>query len=216
MFFRDFKNFNYWGRIPNELEKNGCKIYYGNHQSALSVKDSAKELAERIRTIVTETNCKKVNIIAHSKGGLDVRYAIAKENIGEMVASLTTINTPHKGCEFADYLLTKVPKSIQNKIATTYNTSLRQLGDKNPDFMASVNDLMLMDFVLIWDRFQLLVLSLVVLKLLMRILVKNTLIIFTVKALAQYLTRLQVVNFHLIFLTIWLNILMVKMTVWFL
>ena len=52
-----------------------------------------------------------------------------------MVASLTTINTPHKGCEFADYLLTKVPKSIQNKIATTYNTSLRQLGDKNPDFI---------------------------------------------------------------------------------
>lgn len=141
VFFRDFKNFNYWGRIPKELEKNGCKVYYGNHQSALSVKDSAKELAERIRNIVAETNCKKVNIIAHSKGGLDVRYAIAKENIGEMVASLTTINTPHKGCEFADYLLTKVPKSIQNKIATTYNTSLRQLGDKNPDFMASVNDL---------------------------------------------------------------------------
>ena len=49
VFFRDFKNFNYWGRIPKELEKNGCKVYYGNHQSALSVKDSAKELAERIK-----------------------------------------------------------------------------------------------------------------------------------------------------------------------
>lgn len=141
VFFRDFKGFNYWGRIPSELEKNGCKVYYGNHQSALSVKDSAKELATRIKSIVNDTGCEKVNIIAHSKGGLDVRYALAKENIREYVASLTTINTPHKGCEFADYLLNKVPKAMQDKIASTYNFSLKQLGDDTPDFMASVNDL---------------------------------------------------------------------------
>ena len=31
VFFRDFTHFNYWGRIPGELEKNGASIYYGNH-----------------------------------------------------------------------------------------------------------------------------------------------------------------------------------------
>ena len=48
VFFRDSTRINYWGRIPKELEKNGAKIYYGNHQSADSVKKSGEEIAERI------------------------------------------------------------------------------------------------------------------------------------------------------------------------
>ena len=141
VFFRDSNFFNYWGRIPKELEKNGAIIYYGNHQSAASVADSGQELAERIRQIVNETGCGKVNIIAHSKGGLDCRYAISKLGMDQYVASLTTINTPHRGCEFADYLLSKIPQKQQNFVATTYNNALRKFGDYNPDFLASVYDL---------------------------------------------------------------------------
>lgn len=55
VFFRDFRYFNYWGRIPEELIKNGAVVYYGNHQSAASVEESGKELAARIREIVKET-----------------------------------------------------------------------------------------------------------------------------------------------------------------
>lgn len=141
VFFRDTKYINYWGRIPNALETNGAKLFYGNHQSASSVSDSAKELTERIRLIVEETGCEKVNIIAHSKGGLDCRYAIANLGADKYVASLTTINTPHRGCLFADYLLSKIPVGVKNTIANGYNTTLKKLGDKNPDFLASVNDL---------------------------------------------------------------------------
>ncbi len=141
VFFRDFRYFNYWGRIPEELTKNGARIYYGEHQSAASVETSATELSERIRKIIQETGCEKVNIIAHSKGGIDCRYAISHTDIAPYVASLTTINTPHRGCKFADYLLKKVPRSTQQKLANTYNTALRKLGDKNPDFIAAVRDL---------------------------------------------------------------------------
>lgn len=42
VFFRDFEHLNYWGRIPAELQANGAVIYYGNHNSAAAVKDSAK------------------------------------------------------------------------------------------------------------------------------------------------------------------------------
>ena len=107
----------------------------------MSVIDSAKELTERIKRIVKETGCEKVNIIAHSKGGLDCRCAISSFGADKYVASLTTINTPHRGCEFADYLLGVVPKSMQDKIANTYNAAMRKLGDKNPDFLAAVADL---------------------------------------------------------------------------
>lgn len=141
VFFRDFKYLNYWGRIPAELEKNGAVIYYGNHQSADSVEGSARELAARIKQITEKTGCGKLNIIAHSKGGLDCRYAISQLGIGDQVASLTTINTPHRGCLFADYLLEKIPEAVQEKTADTYNKAVKVLGDENPDFMKAVHDL---------------------------------------------------------------------------
>ena len=141
VFFRDFKYFNYWGRIPGELEQNGATVYYGNHQSAASVKDSAGELATRITEIVRETGCEKVNIIAHSKGGLDSRYAISLLGMAPFVATLTTVNTPHRGCLFADYLLDKIPARVKDKAAAGYNKALRKLGDPDPDFLAAVEDL---------------------------------------------------------------------------
>lgn len=141
VFFRDSKHFNYWGRIPKELEENGAVIYYGNHASASSVADSAAELDARVRQIVSETGCGKVNIIAHSKGGLDCRYALSHLGTDRYVASLTTINTPHRGCKFADYLLTKIPEKQKRMVAKTYNTTLAKIGDPDPDFLAAVNDL---------------------------------------------------------------------------
>lgn len=141
VFFRDTESFNYWGRIPQELERNGARIYYGEHQSAASVADSAAELTARIKQITEQTGCEKVNIIAHSKGGLDCRYAVAKLGAASCVASLTTINTPHRGCLFADYLLERVPEETKNKVADAYNGVMRRLGDKDPSFLAAVADL---------------------------------------------------------------------------
>lgn len=138
VFFRDSRLLNYWGRIPAALKTNGAEIYYGEMQSALSVEDSAKELAARIEEIVTRTGCGKLNIIAHSKGGLDSRYAISKLGCGKYVASLTTINTPHHGCLFAEYLLGACKPRIKDFIEKTYNKVFYALGDDSPDFMAAV------------------------------------------------------------------------------
>ncbi|MBR5645576.1 MAG: hypothetical protein IKX23_02930 [Treponema sp.] len=141
IFFRDFKRFNYWGRIPGELIKNGAQIFYGNQESARPVKDTALEVKNRILDILKETGAKKVNIIAHSKGGLDSRYAISILGMEKYVASLTTINTPHRGTEFAEYLLEKIPEKQKQLIATTYNKLILKLGDKNPDLIAAAQDL---------------------------------------------------------------------------
>ena len=88
-----------------------------------------------------ETGCGKVNIIAHSKGGLDSRAAIAHCGMAPYVATLTTINTPHRGCIFAEYLLGKVPQAARLKIAAAYNATMKKVGDTNPDFLAAVTDL---------------------------------------------------------------------------
>ena len=151
VFFRDFKYFNYWGRIPDELEKNGARVFYGNHQSAASVVNSAKELAARINEIVDSTGCGRVNIIAHSKGGLDIKTAVSCLGIADKVASIITVNTPHRGCEFAEYLLNKAPAGFKEKVANSYNSALRKLGDTNPDFIAAVTDLTASGCKKIWD-----------------------------------------------------------------
>ncbi len=141
VFFRDYKHLNYWGRIPADLELNGARVYYGCQHSAASVADCGEELAQRIRDILAEADCEKVNVIAHSKGGLDMRYALQNCGIAPYVASLTTVNTPHIGCIFADFLLETFPESVKAKVADTYNKAARKLGDPNPDFLAAVGDL---------------------------------------------------------------------------
>ena len=57
------------------------------------------------------------------------------------VASLTTINTHHRGCLFADQLLRFAPNNLKEKVASIYNAALHKLGDPHPDFMAAVSDL---------------------------------------------------------------------------
>jgi triacylglycerol lipase len=116
-------------------------VYYGNHESASSVQDAARELNERIKDIVATTGCSKVNVIAHSKGGLDVRWAASCLDAAPLIASITTINTPHRGCGFAEYLLEKIPVSQQESLASAYNAAALHAGDAHPDFLAAVHDL---------------------------------------------------------------------------
>ncbi len=141
IFFRDWQLLNYWGRVPATLIRNGAQIYYGDQQSAQSIADSAQELKKTILNVIEETGAEKVNIIAHSKGGLDSRYAISCLGMDKYVATLTTINTPHHGCDMVDYLLDKLPDSVASFIAARYNRVFRSLGDTAPDFMAGVRDL---------------------------------------------------------------------------
>jgi len=141
IFFRDWKHVNYWGRIPNELIENGATIYYGNQQSSSPVEQSAAQLKQRIMEIINETGCGKVNIIAHSKGGLDSRYAISCLGLDQYVASLTTINTPHFGCAFAGKLIEKTPDKITSFIGKQYEAIFSKLGDDEPDFFGGVSEL---------------------------------------------------------------------------
>lgn len=141
IFFRDWLFINYWGRIPNELTRNGATVFYGRQQSAADITKSGQELKEQILKIIAQTGCEKVNIIAHSKGGLDARYAVSCLFMDKHVASLTTICTPHHGCNFVDRVLKKLPENFVLAVSKRYNTIYKKLGDYNPDFYGGVRDL---------------------------------------------------------------------------
>lgn len=67
------------------------------------------QLAPQIDHILELTGKAKVNIIAHSQGGLDSRFVISTRGYGDRVASLTTISTPHHGTALADRLFDSIP-----------------------------------------------------------------------------------------------------------
>lgn len=141
IFFRDWQHINYWGRIPQALQRCGASIYYGRQQSAAPVAQSAEELKAHILEVLQCTGAEKVNIIAHSKGGLDSRYAISKLDLGAQVASLTTVNTPHRGVVFARHVLEDSSEKLLRQMESKYNAVFKKLGDKAPDFMGGVRDL---------------------------------------------------------------------------
>lgn len=141
IFFRDWQLVNYWGRIPQALQKCGARLYYGGQQSAAPVAQSAAELKARVEAVLAETGAEKINLIAHSKGGLDSRYAISRLGLAPYIASLTTINTPHRGCVFAQHLLETLPKGVLSWMERKYNAVFHALGDEKPDFMGGVRDL---------------------------------------------------------------------------
>ncbi len=130
--FRDTRYFNYWGRIPRELTKNGAKVYYGNQEAWGTIEYNAGILRSQVLQILQETGCERVNIIAHSKGGLDVRYMIAALHMEDAVASLTTINTPHRGSMLVDFLK-RLPDWLYRFICGWIDRGFAAYGDRNPD-----------------------------------------------------------------------------------
>lgn len=134
--FRDRKCLGYWGRIPKTLEKHGTKIAYGHQDSWGTVEDNADTLRENLLKYVEETGCGKVNIIAHSKGGIEARYLASALGCAAQIASITTISTPHHGSKTMDKLQ-KLPIRLFQIVSVFVNLWFRLLGDKNPDFQGS-------------------------------------------------------------------------------
>lgn len=130
--FRDLKYFNYWGRIPLYLKKSGATVYYGHQKAWGSIEENAAAIARTIDLALSETGATKVNIIAHSKGGLDSRYLISHLGYADKVASLTTMSTPHRGSELINFL-NKLPDSVYRFIAHQIDRSFSTLGDDAPD-----------------------------------------------------------------------------------
>jgi triacylglycerol lipase len=126
------KIINYWGRVPDILKKYGIKIYFGNTDSWGDYESNAKILKTTIDKVLEETDSEKVNIIAHSKGGIDSRYLIWNYDYGKKVASLTTISTPHHGSEIADLIYQQniVHTSIIKNTLVAFG---KFYGDINPD-----------------------------------------------------------------------------------
>ena len=89
------------------LKEKGYTAYHSKVAWAAIVDKRAWDLKECLLKILDETRAEKVNIVAHSMGGLDARHMMFNDRndgkIHERIASVTTISTPHEGSAFADW-----------------------------------------------------------------------------------------------------------------
>lgn len=131
MGFRDGK-IGYWGRIPRMLRKWGAVVYFGCQDANGSIESNCETLKSSLEKAIAESSAEKVNIIAHSKGGLEARYLISTLGMEGYIASLTTISTPHNGSRTMDKLM-KLPKILLKAGCRVFDFFEGIGGDRNPD-----------------------------------------------------------------------------------
>ena len=100
--------FDYFRGIARHLESLGCHAHAVKLPAAGSVPARAAELVRALEALPDE----RVDIIAHSLGGLDARYAISKLGLSARVRSLVTIGTPHRGTPIADVAASMVLRKL--------------------------------------------------------------------------------------------------------
>ncbi len=137
---KNFPFFNSFGPLPKQLKQRGISVYVPNHDAVGTVSRNAHQLKAEVEKICRREGCEKVNIIAHSKGGLDARQMISALGMQDRVASLTTLSTPHQGSMLSSTIL-KLPRLFLGITAFFINTFFRVFGDRNPDIVTVAKEL---------------------------------------------------------------------------
>ena len=129
---RFFKSF---GRIGKTLREAGYIVYASKTDGFGTIESNAAQLKAQIEEILQSEHTEKVNLIAHSKGGLDAKYMLQELGMAGAVASLTTLSTPHKGSEVASGIY-GLPRVVTRFTAFWINLWYRIFGDEHPDALA--------------------------------------------------------------------------------
>ncbi len=128
-----------WFGVAEALAADGHEVYVATVPPYNSPEVRAGFLADEVDTALEFFGAEKVNIIAHSIGGLDGRFLISSMGYGDRIASLTTISSPHKGSAVADVGLKLVPGAAEaalNALARAWGRSFSDAGDEADLFAA--------------------------------------------------------------------------------
>jgi triacylglycerol lipase len=101
---------SYFSRIPEHLRGLGYEVYLTQVEPVDSSEVRAATLVTQIRCLLRLTGHQKVHLVGHSQGGIDARLIAADTRYGErLIASVTTVATPHRGSAAADAYLALAP-----------------------------------------------------------------------------------------------------------
>ena len=129
-----------WGRIPDFLKRSGAQVFLGGLEAWDSIQNNAAALKVNIEKILAKTGADKVNIIAHSKGGLEARYMIAHLDMADKIASYSSVCTPHHGTSAADLGMKLLPCEHEFEFKAI-DFFAGWMGDKSPASQVAIKEL---------------------------------------------------------------------------
>lgn len=119
----------------------GAKAFAPNIVPYASIETRSEEWMNRIHALQQQYGFEKFHVIAHSMGGLDMRYAIAKMDAASSVATLTTIASPHQGTTMAELVL-KTPGPLRGPMKQFFDWMGAQMyAEAKSDSLAAVEQL---------------------------------------------------------------------------
>ena len=108
---------DYFYGVEASLTSGGSTVYITHVPQFNTSEARGEALLAQIENIVAVSGKGKVNLIGHSHGGFDVRYVAAVRP--DLVASVTTVGTPHKGAELATFLNNNLKSGGFNQLVLT-------------------------------------------------------------------------------------------------
>ena len=100
---------NYFFNVAADLRARGEMVVEAHVPRFESSAVRASYLARYVDDTLRQSGACKVNLIAHSQGGLDSRYLITSLGYGSRIGGLVTVSTPHRGSPVADAALGILP-----------------------------------------------------------------------------------------------------------
>jgi triacylglycerol esterase/lipase EstA (alpha/beta hydrolase family) len=114
-YYEDKSVWKDWQKLLQNKTKTFAVTFNTTNDECGSAADHAKELVQIIKQVKMKTGQDKVNIVGHSKGGLDARVYLADNITRNDVANLIMIGTPNAGSPIAD-LVVQEPLPFIEKI----------------------------------------------------------------------------------------------------
>jgi triacylglycerol lipase len=90
----------YFFQITPALREGGARVFTVQIAAANNNDVRGEQLLQQVRQVLAITGATKVNLIGHSQGGPTARYVLGVRP--DLVASLTTVGSPHTGSAVAD------------------------------------------------------------------------------------------------------------------
>ncbi|HEX5841250.1 MAG TPA: triacylglycerol lipase [Pseudomonas sp.] len=108
--FDNIAMIDYWYQIPATLQAQGTEVYIPKINAFENSMARGQQLIQQLDSIKAASlgRINKFNLIAHSQGGMTSRYVMNVRP--DLVASVTTMATPHTGSPLADVVTGVAPQ----------------------------------------------------------------------------------------------------------
>ena len=140
--FDTIAGIDYWYQIPSAIESRGGKVFVPKINAFDSSVNRGEQLIAQLDEIKASSGGKitKFNLMGHSQGGVTSRYVMSVRP--DLVASVTSMSTPHTGSPVADLLTDTAPEgSTQGQMFAAVGDAVGNLVNLLSDNKASESDL---------------------------------------------------------------------------